>query len=120
MGAFAGGSAAELPSLEEELAQVFVFKLSPTYLLGSFWSECFFYFYIGAVAAAASEATTGVHNKRPKWGGDFLFLIFWAGSSQDLFTQVSNTSMGTDTDTQFLMSSDSGSKVQVRREIAEV
>ena len=29
--------------------------------------------------------------------------------------KVSNTSMGTDTDTQFLMSSDSGSKVQVGR-----
>ena len=27
MGAFAGGSAAELPSLEEELAQVFLVKL---------------------------------------------------------------------------------------------
>ena len=29
--------------------------------------------------------------------------------------KVSNTSMGTDTDTQFLMSSDSGSKVQVQQ-----
>ena len=31
--------------------------------------------------------------------------------------KVSNTSMGTDTDTQFLMSSDSGSKVQVQQAI---
>lgn len=30
--------------------------------------------YLGAIAAAPSEATTGIHNKCPKWGGDLTFL----------------------------------------------
>lgn len=113
MGAFAGGSAAELPSLEEELAQVFFF-----FFLGDIGLTTVL--IVGAIAAAPSEATTGVHNKCPKWGGDLTFLhlhSFWnlsPYSSHQILTQVSNTSMGTDTDTQFLMSSDSGSKVQVR------
>lgn len=69
MGAFAGGSAAELPSLEEELAQEPLLQLLP----------------------------------RPRPAST---ISLQSG-------EVSNTSMGTDTDTQFLMSSDSGSKVQV-------
>jgi len=69
VGAFAGGSAAELPSLEEELAQEPLLQLLP--------------------------------RPRP------------ASTISVQSGEVSNTSMGTDTDTQFLMSSDSGSKVQV-------
>jgi len=69
VGAFAGGSAAELPSLEEELAQEPLLQLLP----------------------------------RPRPAST---ISLQSG-------EVSNTSMGTDTDTQFLMSSDSGSKVQV-------
>jgi len=69
VGAFAGGGAAELPSLEEELAQEPLLQLLP----------------------------------RPRPAST---ISLQSG-------EVSNTSAGTDTDTQFLMSSDSGSKVQM-------
>lgn len=70
VGAFAGaGAGAELPSLEEELAQEPLLQLLP----------------------------------RPRPAST---ISLQSG-------EVSNTSAGTDTDTQFLMSSDSGSKVQV-------
>jgi len=75
VGAFAGPAGAELPSLEEELAQEPLLQLLP--------------------------------RPRP------------ASTISVLSGEVSNTSVGTDTDTQFLMSSDSGSKVQVGTEKPE-
>lgn len=73
VGAFAGpGAGAELPSLEEELAQEPLLHLLP--------------------------------RPRP------------ASTISVLSGEVSNTSVGTDTDTQFLMSSDSGSKVGAEKE----
>ena len=42
MGAFAGGSAAELPSLEEELAQVLIIQYFGRGARNSiFWNECY-------------------------------------------------------------------------------
>ena len=64
VGAFAGGSAAELPSLEEELAQVLIFNI---------WGQVLKIPYFG----------TGVRNSIFwDWCYDTMYSIFWGQVSE--------------------------------------
>ena len=105
VGAFAGaGAGAELPSLEEELAQEPLLQLLPRPRPAS------------TISLQSGEVSNGWTFSHQEW---FSCHVTNAVDVKAItmrlahVLQVSNTSAGTDTDTQFLMSSDSGSKVQV-------